>query len=99
MRATIVVRSFQSCGVVGAAGFEPATFWSQTRRATRLRYAPQGRRPRYTLRFCPASGEARRNGRLPLLEDRMRHPVAGGDTELAGGAGDHFEHGARRPAR
>src|SRR5262249_51440332 len=27
-------------GLVGAAGFEPATFWSQTRRATRLRYAP-----------------------------------------------------------
>jgi hypothetical protein len=26
--------------LVGAAGFEPATFWSQTRRATRLRYAP-----------------------------------------------------------
>jgi hypothetical protein len=28
--------------LVGAAGFEPATFWSQTRRATRLRYAPIG---------------------------------------------------------
>ena len=44
------------CGLVGAAGFEPATFWSQTRRATRLRYAP-GRRAgsRYTVRFCPAS--------------------------------------------
>jgi hypothetical protein len=27
--------------LVGAAGFEPATFWSQTRRATRLRYAPK----------------------------------------------------------
>src|SRR5690554_4446081 len=26
--------------VVGAAGFEPATPWSQTRCATRLRYAP-----------------------------------------------------------
>jgi opacity protein-like surface antigen len=26
--------------VVGAAGFEPATLWSQTRCATRLRYAP-----------------------------------------------------------
>jgi hypothetical protein len=26
--------------VVGAAGFEPATLWSQTRCATRLRYTP-----------------------------------------------------------
>src|SRR5207245_3855895 len=25
---------------VGAGGFEPPTFWSQTRRATGLRYAP-----------------------------------------------------------
>jgi hypothetical protein len=28
--------------VVGAAGFELATLWSQTRCATRLRYAPTG---------------------------------------------------------
>ena len=28
--------------MVGAAGFEPATLWSQTRCATRLRYAPIG---------------------------------------------------------
>ena len=26
--------------MVGAVGFEPTTFWSQTRRATGLRYAP-----------------------------------------------------------
>ena len=26
--------------VVGAIGFEPTTLWSQTRCATRLRYAP-----------------------------------------------------------
>src|SRR5580692_6551606 len=25
---------------IGATGFEPATFWSQTRRSTRLSYAP-----------------------------------------------------------
>ena len=25
---------------IGAPGFEPGTFWSQTRRATGLRYAP-----------------------------------------------------------
>src|SRR2546430_11105866 len=30
-----------NCGrMVGAVGFEPTTFWSQTRRATKLRYAP-----------------------------------------------------------
>ena len=26
--------------MVGAEGFEPSTFWSRTKRATRLRYAP-----------------------------------------------------------
>ncbi len=26
--------------MVGAAGFEPATSWSRTKRATKLRYAP-----------------------------------------------------------
>ncbi len=28
--------------MVGAAGFEPATFWSRTKRATSLRYTPIG---------------------------------------------------------
>ena len=28
--------------MVGAKGFEPSTLWSQTRCATRLRYAPTG---------------------------------------------------------
>ena len=28
--------------MVGVAGFEPATLWSQTRCATRLRYTPFG---------------------------------------------------------
>jgi hypothetical protein len=32
--------------LVGARGFEPPTSWSQTRRATELRYAPTG--------FCSA---------------------------------------------
>ncbi len=27
--------------MVGVAGFEPATLWSQTRCATRLRYTPE----------------------------------------------------------
>ena len=31
-------------GMVGAEGFEPSAFWSRTKRATRLRYAPKGRR-------------------------------------------------------
>ena len=29
-----------SCVVVGAIGFEPTTYGTQNRRATRLRYAP-----------------------------------------------------------
>ena len=31
-------------GMVGAEGFEPSAFWSRTKRATRLRCAPKGRR-------------------------------------------------------
>ncbi len=27
--------------MVGAEGFEPSAFWSRTKRATRLRYAPK----------------------------------------------------------
>jgi hypothetical protein len=30
----------QNCLMVGVRGFEPPTSWSQTRRATRLRYTP-----------------------------------------------------------
>ena len=28
--------------LVGATGFEPTAFWSRTKRATKLRYAPNG---------------------------------------------------------
>ena len=28
--------------MVGATGFEPTAFWSRTKRATKLRYAPSG---------------------------------------------------------
>ena len=28
--------------MVGATGFEPTAFWSRTKRATKLRYAPNG---------------------------------------------------------
>ena len=38
-------QGIRGANVVGAAGFEPATFWSQTRRATRLRYAPKYQYP------------------------------------------------------
>src|SRR5437763_5208444 len=37
---TLIGLHFLCEAVVGAAGFEPATLWSQTRCATRLRYAP-----------------------------------------------------------
>src|SRR6478735_2971302 len=40
MRTFIGLHSLSLRAVVGAAGFEPATLWSQTRCATRLRYAP-----------------------------------------------------------
>lgn len=41
--------------MVGARGFEPPTSWTQTRRATRLRYAPTHLIHRYTKLFEGAS--------------------------------------------
>ena len=38
------VRARDGGMVVGPAGFEPATYWSQTNRATKLRYGPTRRR-------------------------------------------------------
>src|SRR5215471_17476996 len=58
---------------------------------------PRRRRvgPRYTVRFAPAS----RAAELPVAtEDRMPHAIARRDAELLGGAADHFEHRAHRPA-
>ena len=40
-----------------------------------------------------------RIGPLAPAENRMRHPVTGCDAEFAGGAGDHFQHGAYRTVR
>lgn len=34
----------RTLSMVGETGFEPATLWSQTRCATRLRYSPTNRR-------------------------------------------------------
>ncbi len=45
---------------VGAPGFEPGTSWSQTRRATKLRYAPSGAREANEVRCDNQPGE--RNG-------------------------------------
>src|SRR5204863_1136531 len=40
---------------IGAPGFEPGTFWSQTRRATGLRYAPRLLRITNVPAFAPIS--------------------------------------------
>ena len=70
--------------VVGAAGFEPATFWSQTRRATRLRYAPDAARFRYTVRFCAASEATAHPGRQFTAFTRGRD---GSSSKSAEGVG------------
>src|ERR1043166_3889557 len=69
--------------MVGAAGFEPATFWSQTRRATRLRYAPgTPSGPRYTVRFLPARQQPPRSGNAGSAaipeEMAIGYPASGG---------------------
>ena len=50
--------------VVGAKGFEPSTLWSQTRCATRLRYAP-------TSQILTASSRRHRNDRFEFACHRQ----------------------------
>src|SRR5258706_11779768 len=48
---------------VGVAGFEPATFWSRTKRATKLRYTPLG--------WADCIGRRSSDGRLVLRLERL----------------------------
>src|SRR3954454_18628179 len=53
MRAVVIGRYlFGRAAMVGAAGFEPATLCSQSRCATRLRYAPDHLPPLNSLGIC-----------------------------------------------
>ena len=75
--------------MVGAAGFEPATFWSQTRRATRLRYAPMGMA--FDTRFD--------SGRQPLagIENRGSDTIPDCDAKLTCRSADYLQDGPDRP--
>src|SRR5438445_2036563 len=99
MRAAMAFRARvplgRDCPLVGAAGFEPATWSTQNSRATRLRHTPEPRAAlRYTLRLGPASCLL-----SSAPEDRMYHAITRRDPKFFCGAGDHFEHGPHRPAR
>src|SRR5262249_33656512 len=99
-------------GVVGAAGFEPATWSTQNSRATRLRYAPAASRavsihgsvlpskPRHpVVRSFRERGRAEQESRsLTAAKGRMGNAVADSNAHLLGGATDHLEHGAHRTA-
>src|ERR671931_2911890 len=101
--------------LVGAAGFEPATWSTQNSRATRLRYAPalsarlHGSVCASKLRFVRYSSVASHCRRSPdgslhcedlaPAEDRVCHPVARRNAKLLGGAGVHFKHCAHRATR
>src|SRR5580693_10668677 len=83
--------------MVGAAGFEPATWSTQNSRATRLRYTP----PVAALDSCfpcaqqaepPAAG-------LVAAKKRAGDAVARRDVVFARGAGDHFRDAAYRTRR
>lgn len=53
--------------MVGAAGLEPAASWSQTRRASQLRYAPTIQIT-YSL---PPQADALANYATPRLDERI----------------------------
>src|SRR5262245_58989057 len=85
--------------LVGAAGFEPATWSTQNSRATRLRYAPAPCRASIHGSVCASKPRRAAATSLPAAaEDRVPHPVARRDAELLGGAADDCEHRAHRPA-
>src|SRR5215471_12354721 len=83
----------RSNNVVGAAGFEPATWSTQNSRATRLRYAPAPCRASIHGSVCASKPRrAAATSLSAVAEDRVPHPVARRDAELLGGAADHFAH-------
>src|SRR5437667_10370763 len=57
---------------IGAPGFEPGTFWSQTRRATGLRYAPLVRASNLTRPPLPPNGAL---PRVPRMCGRRRPAI------------------------
>src|SRR5579884_435411 len=81
-------------GLVGAAGFEPATCSTQNCRATRLRYTPPG--ADLDTRFAECQQGA--NSVAAVAENRTYHPIPRRDPEPAGRAADHFEDRPHRPA-
>src|SRR5215813_5585241 len=74
--------------LVGAAGFEPATFWSQTRRDTRLRYAPPDTGVR--IHASVWSGKQTSAG----IEDRRGNSVADRDAKFLRCPADNLENGS-----
>src|SRR5215831_1152455 len=88
----------RSNNVVGAAGFEPATWSTQNSRATRLRYAPAPCRASIHGSVCASKPRRAAATSLSAAEDRVPHAVSRRDAELPGGAADHFQHRAHRPA-
>src|SRR5215467_6926361 len=95
MRASMACDRNDRVFLVGAAGFEPATWSTQNSRATRLRYAPPLVREygaRYTVRPGPASWPG-------SPEPRMSDAIAGRDPVFFCRAAGDFQHGTNRPAR
>ena len=56
--------------MVGATGFEPATSWSRTKRATKLRYAPV----QVEARMVPATAATATNGQAESGPKAPQHP-------------------------
>jgi hypothetical protein len=72
------------------------TFWSQTRRATRLRYAPPDTGVRYTLR-CDAASKLRRGQVSASFENWGGNAVAWSNAEFLRRSADDFQDGPHRP--
>ena len=77
--------------VVGARGFEPPTYGTQNRRATRLRYAP-------TMRLLTDHiGGGKSLTTLPcglgLIQHRIGHRLPGRETQTVGFASPDLQDG------
>lgn len=86
--------------MVGAAGFEPATLWSQTRCATRLRYAPKHRQARALQGFVAGIKRERVMNVDPLLfrENPVENTVARQYAQLGCTTTGNLQHTQNGPA-
>ena len=87
---------------IGATGFEPATSWSQTKRSTKLSYAPERRNLNGEITLVQEASGKRADGKRKSLGERSsrRHPGLQRSEQIihrhADNRGGAVTHGKRK---